>query len=351
MEAISKYPMREARFYAPCDDGSKAVQCCLCHHRCRIAPGCRGVCAARENRDGVLYSLVYGRCVAMNADPVEKKPLFHFLSGSRTMSIATPGCNFRCPFCQNSEISQFLKDHPERFPAGVLTYPDVIVEEALDKACASIAFTYTEPTIFFEYAEDTGKLALAKGLPSCFVSNGFMTPEAVEAMVPWVRAINVDLKCFNPETYRNVLGGRLEGVLETLARLHESGIWIEITTLLVPGMNDSPEEIEAIADFIANLDPKIPWHLSRYYPHYKMLDREPTPLKTIEAATRIGKEAGLHFIYTGNTTTGAQESTHCMKCGELLIRRSGFMVVDMPMSPGGACPSCGTVCPGVWMPA
>ncbi|HBF34040.1 TPA: AmmeMemoRadiSam system radical SAM enzyme [Candidatus Sumerlaeota bacterium] len=337
----------KARLYTATEDGSKEVVCHLCHHRCHIAPRHLGICGARRNDDGELVSLVYGRAVSLNPDPIEKKPLFHFLPGTHSMSTGTPGCNFTCAFCQNNDISQFLREFPGRIPMG-WTKPDEIVQAALNAGCASMSFTYTEPTIFYEYAEDTGRLGLEKHLPSCFVSNGFMTPETVDAMKDWVRAINVDLKCFNADTYRKVMGGTLDGVLETLVRLHHSGIWLEITTLVVPGMNDSDDELCAIAEFIAKLDPCIPWHVSRFFPHYKMRAQVPTVLSTIQRAIQIGEEAGLKFVYCGNVLDGKYESTWCMDCGALLIRRSGFTVLDMPMLAGGACPDCGKKCPGVW---
>jgi len=336
----------EAYLYHRIEDGTN-VRCDLCHHRCEIASGKVGICRARRNEEGRLVSLVYGECVALTPDPIEKKPLFHFLPGTTSLSVATVGCNFRCDFCQNSHISQALRDQHSRVP-GTQTEPREIVQAALAQECESVSFTYTEPTVFFEYALDTARLACEAGLANCFVSNGFMTPEAVEMIAPYLHAINVDLKSFRDETYRKVIGGRLDGVLETLGKLREKGIWVEVTTLLVPGMNDSPEEMRDIARFLARLDPDIPWHISRFFPHYKMTHTAPTPMQTIEAAVRIGEEEGIRFIYCGNVRDDRRESTWCRHCGALLIRRAGYTILQYEIGPDGACPSCGGICPGVW---
>ena len=335
----------EAKLYHTVED--QHVVCDLCHHRCRIAPGKRGVCRARLNENGRLVSLVYGRCIAMNADPIEKKPLFHFLPGSLSFSVATVGCNFRCSFCQNYLISQSLSEAEGSVP-GETVSPDELVRSALKRHCHSISYTYTEPTVFFEYALETAQLATAAGLGNCFVSNGFMTPEAVDAIAPYLDAINVDLKSFNPEVYRKIMGGRLEGVLDTLAYLHKKGIWLEVTTLVVEDMNDSEEEIRQIARFIAGLSRDIPWHVSRFFPQYKMTATPPTAARTIADAVRIGEEEGLRFVYCGNARDERHESTRCAQCGTLLIGRSGYFITTNTLKPDGACPSCGTQCPGVW---
>ena len=335
----------EARLYHTTDD--QFVVCDLCHHRCRIAPGKTGVCRVRRNEQGKLISLVYGRCIARHVDPIEKKPLFHFLPGSQSYSVATIGCNFRCAFCQNWQISQATAEGAENAP-GEPVPPEEIVSDAVRRRCQSISYTYTEPTIFFEYAYDIARQAKDLGLANCFVSNGFMTPEAADTIAPYLDAINVDLKSFNPDVYRKVMGGRLEGVLETIAYLHQKGVWMEVTTLLVPDMNDTPEEIRQIAHFIASVSPDIPWHVSRFYPQYKMASAAPTPIRAMEEAVRIGQEEGLRFIYTGNASDGARESTHCASCGGLLIGRSGFLVTANRLKADGECPACETVCPGVW---
>ena len=231
---------------------------------------------------------------------------------------------------------------------GDIVEPATLVREALARRCQSISFTYTEPTVFFEYAFDTARLAAEKGLPSCFVSNGFMTPRAVDEIAPWLKAINVDLKSFSEETYRHVIGGSLRGVLETIEYLHKKGIWIEITTLLIPDLNDSPDEVRQIAHFIAGLSCDIPWHVSRFHPQFNMLDRAPTPTGSILRALEIGREEGLRHIYCGNVRDDRFESTWCGKCGALLIGRTGYTIIENRLGPDGVCPDCATRCSGVW---
>lgn len=322
------------------------VVCDLCHHRCTIAPGATGICRARRNEDGTLVSLVYGRAIALNADPIEKKPLFHFLPGTKAMSVATVGCNFHCDFCQNAHISQRLQESSA--VPGEWIEPAQIVETTRATRCRSIAFTYTEPTIFFEYALDTARLARRHGIATCFVSNGYMTPEAVDRIGPFLDAINVDLKAFDDTTYRQVIGGRLDAVLETITHLHHRGVWVEITTLLIPGLNDSIAEVRRIASFIASLSVDIPWHVSRFHPQYRMMDRPATPLESIHQALRIGEEAGLRHIYCGNCSDERYESTFCPSCGHKLIERRGYTILDDRLGSGGKCPNCQTPCAGVF---
>ncbi len=323
------------------------VVCDLCHHRCVIRDGKVGLCRVRLNQAGRLESRVYGRCVALTPDPIEKKPLFHFLPGTFSLSLATVGCNFTCTFCQNHPLSQFLRDNKGPVPGDWIS-PEQVVEAALRQQCRSLSFTYTEPTVFFEYAFDIARLAHEKQLATCFVSNGFMTPEAVETIAPYLDAINVDLKSFNPEVYRKIIGGELEGVLETIQCLKAHGIWIEVTTLLIEGMNDSPGEVRQIAEFLANVDPDIPWHVSRFHPQYHMTDRPVTRHESIRQALEIGREVGLRHIYCGNVSDERSESTWCHACGHLLIARSGFSIQKNSLGPGGACPGCGALCAGVW---
>jgi pyruvate formate lyase activating enzyme len=304
-----------------------------------------GVCRVRRNDDGVLVSLVYGKCVSMNADPIEKKPLFHFLPGTRSMSMATIGCNFRCRFCQNCEISQAAVDGidiPWRW-----TEPREIVETAVRQDCASVSYTYTEPTIFFEYALDTARLARRSGLANCFVSNGYMTPEAIEMIRPWLDAINVDLKSFRDETYRQFIGARLEPVLDSIRAFREAGVWIELTTLIVPGMNDSEEELRDIARFIAGLDPNIPWHVSRFFPRYQMNGIPPTPEAIMRRAFEMGTEEGLRFVYCGNIMMTGREDTRCPQCGTVVIERTGRSGRSL-LDADGSCPDCKNPIPGVW---
>lgn len=335
--------MKEALFYKPEAGG---VRCGLCNHRCLIPEGKRGLCGVRENVKGVLMALSYGKLIAENVDPIEKKPLYHFHPGSLSYSIATVGCNFRCDFCQNWDISQRSKGGGEIVGRSVA--PKEVVDEALNNGCRSISYTYTEPTIFFEYAYDTSKLAVEKGLKNVFVSNGFTSIEALDMIRPFLHANNVDLKSFSDGFYRELCGGRLEPVLETLKWHVRNRVWLEITTLLIPGKNDSPGELKQIAGFIKDeLGDYVPWHVSRFYPHYKM-DRTPaTPLESIHNAYKIGKDIGLKYVYTGNIRHENAENTYCPKCSELLVERYGFSVTRNTIKEG-RCQKCGTQVEGVW---
>ena len=332
-------------------DGQK-VQCNLCGHGCVIAAGKYGLCRVRENVAGVLKSLSYGRVVAMNVDPIEKKPLFHFLPGSTSLSIAAAGCNFQCDFCQNWQISQSPRTQGtlrgQAVRRGQAVSPEQIVTAAANYDCASISYTYTEPTVFFELACETARLAAERGIRNCFVSNGFMTPLAVETIGPVLDAINVDLKAFRDETYRRMMKASLAPVLTCLKALVAAGIWVEVTTLVVPGMNDSPEELRDIAAFIAGeLGPAVPWHVSRFHGDYRMTDTPSTPLATLTRACEIAQEAGLEFVYCGNVPGRSDENTYCPGCGELVIARTGFAVRGIHLS-GGACPKCARSIEGVW---
>lgn len=334
---------REAMLWKPLEGGKAG--CGLCAHRCVIAPGKQGVCGVRENRAGRLETLVYGEVVAAHVDPIEKKPLYHFYPGSKALSIATPGCNFRCGFCQNWEISQA----PRRKGGGIVGEPfapEDVVRAALDQGCRSISYTYTEPTIFFEYAYDTARLAKEAGLLNNFVTNGYMTADALEMIRPYLDAANVDLKAFKDETYKKVCGARLEPVLETIRLMRRLGIWVEVTTLVVPGLNDGGEELAAIARFVVSVDPDIPWHLSRFHPDYEYSQAPPTPVATLRAAAETGRREGLRYIYIGNVP-GESEDTLCRTCGLVLIRRRGFSVVGNALR-DSRCPSCGTVLAGLF---
>jgi len=297
--------MREAMLYEIMEEGR--IQCRLCAHRCRIRPDDRGICGVRENKGGVLYSLVYGRVVAENVDPIEKKPLFHVLPGSKSYSIATVGCNFRCTFCQNHDISQTPRETGSI--SGRETAPAEIVQRALTSGSKTIAYTYTEPTIYFEFARDTAQIAHEKGLKNVFVTNGFMTVEALDTIAPVLDGANVDLKSFRDDFYKTWCGGRLAPVLEALRRMKELGVWVEVTTLLIPGLNDSEAELAELAGFVAGLGRDTPWHVSRFRPLYRMGGRPVTPGASIHRAVRIGKEAGLHFVYSGNLPGDEGEHT------------------------------------------
>jgi pyruvate formate lyase activating enzyme len=322
------------------------VKCNLCNHRCVIKPGRRGKCGVRENRAGQLETLVYGKLIAHNVDPIEKKPLFHFLPGSLSYSIATVGCNFKCLFCQNADIAQMPADRGGMI-VGEPTEPRQVVEAAQKHNCASISYTYTEPTIYFEFALDTAKIAHARGIKNIFVSNGYMTAEAVETIAPYLDAANVDLKAFNKEFYKTVCGAKLKHVKETLKSMRAAGVWLEVTTLIVPGLNDDPEQLQALAGFLAeDLGTDTPWHVSRFHPTYRLTDRPPTPIKTLLAARKIGLEAGLKYVYTGNIPGEDGENTICYQCGETLIERWGFHVKANRIK-NDRCPRCEAVIHGV----
>lgn len=334
-----------AQFWEPLDAGR--VRCNLCRFHCVISDQRRGRCGVRENRAGVLQTLVYGSSIAENIDPIEKKPLYHFLPGSRSLSIATVGCNFRCLYCQNYQISQWPHERSE-IP-GTSLPPEVVVEHARQGDCASIAYTYTEPTIFYEYAFDTAVKAHAAGIRNVFVTNGYTTTVALEGIAPYLDAANVDLKGFSEQAYRDVTGASLEGVLDCLRDYHRLGIWLEVTTLVIPGHNDSEAELGQIARFIADdLGPDVPWHLSAFYPTYKMLDRPPTPVATLYLARDIGRQAGLGYVYLGNIRDAGSGDTTCPQCGAIVIRRDGLQCTGVSLS-GNRCRQCGGVIPGLFI--
>jgi pyruvate formate lyase activating enzyme len=292
----------------------------------------------RRNEEGSLYTMVYAKAVAVHVDPIEKKPLYHFLPGSASFSIATIGCNFRCLFCQNADISQASKGGGWGYPVRDFP-PEEVVGGAKRYNCASISYTYTEPTVFFEYAYDTALLAQKEGIKNIFVTNGYMTKEALEAIESYLDAANVDLKSFNPQFYRRIIGARLEPVLETIERMHEMGVWVEVTTLIIPGQNDGEEELRGIARFMAGIDVEMPWHISRFVPHYKMRSTPFTPVETIHRAAEIGHEEGLHYVYAGNVPGDPHENSYCPHCSQMVIRRLGYHTHSELK--GRACPSCG----------
>lgn len=323
----------------------KKVECGLCSHRCIIPPGKRGICAVRENNDGVLYSLVYDKIIATHVDPIEKKPLFHVLPGSASFSIATPGCNFRCKHCQNSDISQLPHDRGGMI-LGEQIAPDALVASALKLHCTSISYTYTEPTIYFELAYDTAQLAKKAGLKNIFVTNGYITPEALREIAPFLDAANIDLKGFRDEFYRTVCGAKLQPVLDAIKLYRELGIWAEITTLIIPGYNDAEEDLRGIARFIRSVGDDVPWHVSRFHPTYKLLDSNATPQSTLRRAREIGLAEGLHYVYEGNIP-GEGEDTVCPKCGAVVLKRMGYRVISSAVS-AGKCMRCGSEISGVW---
>ncbi len=336
----------KAYLWDPFEDNK--VRCNLCCHRCVIKDGRRGKCNVRENRSGVLETLVYGKVIARHIDPIEKKPLFHFMPGSLSYSIATVGCNFRCLFCQNADIAQMPTDH-QGMVMGDPTEPQEVVDAAIKGNCRSISYTYTEPTVFFEFAYDTAKLARAKRVRNVFVTNGYLTPEAIEMVQPYLDAANVDLKAFSDKYYKELCGARLAHVKEALKLMKSRGIWVEVTTLVVPGLNDNPAELEKLASFLAgSLGPETPWHISRFHPTYRLTDRPATPRQTLISAREIGIQAGLKYVYTGNVPGDMGEKTFCYSCGKMLIDRWGFQISQYLID-NGHCSHCGAVIDGAGM--
>lgn len=332
----------EALLYEKLPDNK--VRCQLCAHGCVIAEGRRGICKVRENRAGALYSLTYGKLIAAHVDPIEKKPMFHFYPGSRSFSIAAPGCNFDCQWCQNWEISQ--GDSAAAAARCPYTPPQDVVASALRSGSLSISYTYTEPTVFFEYSQDVGLLAHEAGLKNVYVSNGYMSPAAVDLLANWLDAANVDIKAFSDEVYRKYIGAHLQPVLDACVRLKQAGVWLEITTLLIPGLNDDEEQLRSLTKFIAReLGAETPWHVSRFFPQYKYQNADVTALASIEKALEIGRAEGLKYTYAGNVAGSAD--TVCPECGTVLIRRTGMSVLSNSVSPEGLCPNCGTRIAGV----
>ena len=326
----------------------KKVKCNLCNHRCVIKDGRRGICSVRENRGGALETLVYGRLIARHIDPIEKKPLYHLLPGSLSYSIATVGCNFRCLFCQNADIAQMPSDHKGVIRGGYFS-PEDVVDAAVRGDCQSIAYTYTEPTVFFNFAYDTAKLAHEKGIQNIFVTNGYMTAEALHMINPYLDAANVDLKAYTEDFYKTYCGAKLAHVKETLKLMKSLGIFIEVTTLLIPGLNDGKNELEELAAFLANsLGTETPWHISRFHPTYKLTDRPPTPVETLVMAREIGIRSGLKYVYTGNVPGESGENTFCYQCGNILIERWGFYV-RKNLIENSRCKHCGAQIHGVGM--
>jgi pyruvate formate lyase activating enzyme len=321
-----------------------AVRCGVCAHRCLVRPGRAGICGVRENRDGVLVATAYGAAVAIATDPIEKKPLFHVAPGSRAYSLATAGCPFHCVFCQNWEIAQGprlgLRLPEVRLP------PEEAVAEALRQHVRSIAYTYVEPTVFLEYALAIARPARAAGLLNLFITDGYATPEAIGLLAPVLDAANVDLKAFDDAFYRRRCGARLAHVLEAIEGYHGAGVWLEITTLVIPGENDDRTQLRELAEWlVATLGPEAPWHVSRFFPAFRMQDRPPTPLATLRMAAEVGQEAGLRHVYVGNAPELGLEDTHCVGCGALLLARRGYHLARS-LADDGTCPECGRALAG-----
>lgn len=340
---VGENKVKEAYLYEKLE--SRKVKCHLCRHGCRVEDGKKGLCRVRVNHGGTLYTIVHDKVVTSNVDPIEKKPLFHFAPGTRSFSIATVGCNFRCSFCQNHLISQMPRDTGRI--VGDSFSPSQIVATAVQNGCRSIAYTYTEPTIFYELARDTMGEAKKAGLLNVFVTNGYMTRDMLDDAKGLMDAANVDLKAFNDKFYTHYVKARRKGVIDSLRYIKELGIWLELTTLLIPTLNDDPHETREMARFIRNeLGGETPWHVSRFFPQYKELELPPTDVAAIRKVRQIGLDAGLSYVYTGNMPWDEGENTYCPGCSCLLINRAKSSVRKYTTK-DGLCPECGYRLEGV----
>ncbi len=337
--------LREAAFYQIHDPKEKSVKCLLCCHECVIKPGRSGICGVRKNIDGKLYTLVYGKLCSAAVDPIEKKPLYHFLPGSLSFSIATHGCNLRCLFCQNHTVS-----HPDGSPWKKLPFtpPEAVADAASEESCKTIACTYTEPTVFMEYAIDTAKAARERGIRTILVTNGYFSKKIIPEIAANFSAANIDLKGFSVEKHKKITGADPRHVMDSIASLKEHGVWIEVTTLIVPGLNETDEDLSSIANFIASVDKDIPWHVSRFHPAWKYTHHPPTPAERLEAAVNAGRAAGIRYIYIGNAYEMHSSDTICPQCGKVLIKRAAGFYVEFNLIENNRCPSCGANIAGVW---
>lgn len=335
--------MKKALLYEKAGEGH-AVRCLLCAHQCHLKEDHVGVCRVRKNIGGELYSLNYDKVSATHADPIEKKPLYHFLPASTSFSIATMGCNFKCKFCQNHSLS-VVQSETRIF--GEPISPEELVGMAERYGSESIAYTYSEPTIYFELMLETAKLASEKGIKNIMVTNGYMSAQALEMMAPWLDGANIDLKAFRETFYKEYCGGRLAPVLETIKGMKERGIWVELTTLLIPGLNDDNREIKELVSFIVEVDDAIPWHVSRFFPQHRLVDVPPTPTGSIYDVLEMGKEMGLKFVYAGNVAGDEFANTRCPACHAVLIQRSGYYTRVLNLT-HGKCGSCQQPIAGVW---
>lgn len=322
----------------------EVVTCLLCAHRCRLKENRVGICGVRKNIDGELYSLNYHKVCATHADPIEKKPLYHFLPASVSFSVATMGCNFKCTFCQNNTLSVV---NSENRIYGKKISPEELVETAVSYGSGSIAYTYSEPTIYYELMLETAKLAKDRGLKNVMVTNGYMSREALEKISPWLDGANIDLKAFSETFYKKYCGGTLAPVLDTIRGMKEHGIWIELTTLLIPGLNTDEDEINRLISFIGSVDTSIPWHVSRFFPQHRLLDIQPTPTGSIFTVLERAGEKGLQYVYAGNVADDRFAHTHCPACGTVIIERSGYSTRVLNLSDGN-CGDCGHAVAGVW---
>ncbi len=328
--------MREALYFQPLEN--QQVECRLCPHHCKLNPDQTGICRVRKNENGTLVSLNAGRLVAANVDPIEKKPLYHFYPGRETLSIAGAGCNFHCTNCQNHTISQV---NNALIAAAQDTRPDDVVRSALERGLRHITFTYTEPTVFFELMLETAMRAKEQDLRLSMVSNGFINPEPLAELLPYLDAANIDLKFGNNEDYRRITKGWKEPVLHTIRTLWEAGVITEVTTLIIPGLNDTPDTFKPIMDDLQDISTQIPWHLSAFYPTFQMTDRPPTMPETVRQLRALALDAGMQYVYTGNIVDENGADTRCPNCGATVIRRSRLMLRDSRLI-AGACHECST---------
>jgi len=331
---------------------NEEIQCLACANQCQIKNNQTGICSVRKNENGKLKLLVDNRPIAINLDPIEKKPLFHFFPRTEIFSFGTFGCNFRCAFCQNWDISQITKgkNNLESFLTALteLWPPQKIVNYCLENKIPAIAYTYNEPTIFIEYALETMILAHKNGLKNVFVSNGYQSEITIKEIVPYLDAINIDLKSMNEKFYQKICGAHLDPVLKNIKTFYQKGVWIELTTLLIPNENDSEKELKEIAQFIAHIDKNIPWHISRFFPAYQMENYPATSMEKLKLAYQIGKENGLNFVYVGNITQSSMENTFCPQCNAILVSRDGYNIKISDNFKKGQCLKCGAKIKGVW---
>ena len=340
----SDFGVKEVMFYRKLED--LKIECTVCPKQCRVADCERGYCGNKENSGGIYYSLVYGRACSVHLDPIEKKPLFHYLPGTTAFSIAAAGCNFECRFCQNWQIAQYRPEQIKSINLPIKT----VVDRARSSGATTIAYTYSEPVVFYEYMYDCAKEGRACGLGSVMISNGFINEEPLVQLCRYLTAVKIDLKAFSDTFYRNYCSGQLEPVLTTLTVLKRIGIWFEIVVLIIPTLNDSPDEIKRMCEWIvANLGVDVPLHFSRFHPMYKITNLPPTPVKTLEECHRIATGAGLRYVYLGNVPGHPAESTYCPSCKKPVVRRMGFAILENNIRQG-KCGLCGTPIPGVWEP-
>lgn len=338
----------EGELYTRLPDGS--VRCYACGHRCMIREGKRGICQVRYNQGGKLH-VPWGYVAALQADPIEKKPFFHVLPGAEALTFGMLGCDFHCGYCQNWLTSQALRDPASNSSLGLVRRisAEQIVNLALKSGAEVVASSYNEPLITSEWAAAIFKKAQEAGLKCVYISNGNLTAEVLDYLRPYLAGYKIDLKTMQDRHYRK-LGGVLQNVLDGIRMVYEAGIWLEVVTLVVPGFNDSTEELMDAARFLVSVSPDIPWHVTAFHPDYKMTDSPPTSVKTLLRAAEIGQEAGLNFVYAGNIPgrVGEYENTRCPKCQTVLIERYAYVIESYKITPQGTCPKCGTRIPGVW---